>query len=197
MSSVLALRNMVHDRVRLIVTLVGIVFAVVLIGVQLGLFIGFARTTSSLIDHAGADLWVMAPNTRNVDQAAAISERKMYQALAVPGVRDAAKLITEFTLFKRPDGGDETVIVVGFDTAKGMGAPWQIVAGDVRNLDYPGTVMIDERYREKLGIDHLGQVVEIGGRRAQVVGFTRGIRSFTQSPYVFASLRSALDYSRL
>jgi putative ABC transport system permease protein len=197
MSSVLALRNMVHDRVRLVVTLVGIVFAVVLIGIQLGLFIGFARTTSSLIDHAGADLWVMAPNTRNVDQAAAISEGKLYQALAVPGVRDAAKLITEFNLFKRPDGGTETVIVVGFDPEKGLGAPWQVAEGDVRNLSYPGTVMIDELYRKKLGVDHIGQVVEIGGRRAQVVGFTRGIRSFTQSPYVFASLRSALDYSRI
>src|SRR6185437_1423163 len=100
MSSVLALRNMVHDRVRLVVTLVGIVFAVVLIGVQLGLFIGFARTTSSLIDHAGADLWVMAPGTSNVDESAAIPRQKLYQALSVPGIRDAAKLIVEFALLK-------------------------------------------------------------------------------------------------
>ncbi|HZS82722.1 MAG TPA: ABC transporter permease [Stellaceae bacterium] len=197
MSTVLAVRNMVHDRVRLVVTLIGIVFAVVLIGVQLGLFIGFARTTSSLIDHAGADLWIMAPGTRNIDQSAAISERKLFQALAVPGIQEAAKLITEFTLFKRPDGGNETVIVVGFDPAQGLGAPWQVAEGDVKNLAYAGTVMIDELYREKLGVTRIGQIVEIGGRRAQVVGFTRGIRSFTQSPYVFASFASALDYSRI
>lgn len=197
MSTVLAVRNMVHDRVRLVVTLIGIVFAVVLIGVQLGLFIGFARTTSSLIDHAGADLWIMAPGTRNIDQSAAISERKLFQAWAVPGIQEAAKLITEFTLFKRPDGGNETVIVVGFDPAQGLGAPWQVAEGDVKNLAYAGTVMIDELYREKLGVTRIGQIVEIGGRRAQVVGFTRGIRSFTQSPYVFASFASALDYSRI
>ena len=29
------------------------------------------------------------------------------------------------------------------------------------------------------------------GRRARVVGFTRGIRTFTQSPYVFTSLPNA------
>jgi len=42
----LAERNLVHDKVRLAVTLTGIIFAVVLIVVQLGLFIGFATTTS-------------------------------------------------------------------------------------------------------------------------------------------------------
>lgn len=197
MSSVLALRNLVHDPVRLTVTLVGIVFAVVLIGVQLGLFIGFARTTSSLVDHAGADLWVMANGTSDVDEASAISEQKLYQALSMPGIASAAKLNVDFAFLKKPDGGPESVIVVGFDPHLGLGGPWQVVAGDVANLRFPGTVMVDELYRKKLGVDHIGQVVEIGGKRAQVVGFTRGIRSFTQSPYVFASFRTALDYSRI
>jgi putative ABC transport system permease protein len=197
MGSVLALRNMVHDRIRLAVTLVGIVFAVVLIGIQLGLFIGFAETTSALIDHAGADLWIMAPGTRNIDQAVAIPERRVYQALAVPGIRDAAKLVTEFTLLQRPDGGNETVIVVGFDPILGLGAPWHAEEREVRKLAYAGTVMVDELYREKLGIERMGQIVEISGKRAQIVGFTHGIRSFTQSPYIFASLETAHGYSRL
>src|SRR5260370_26103826 len=115
MGSILALRNLIHDRVRLIVTLVGVIFAVVLINVEIGLFLGFTTTTSSLIDRSGADLWVMAQGTRNVDQTVAISERKLYQALAVPGVRQAAKLNVEFAYFKRPSGGTESVLVVGFD----------------------------------------------------------------------------------
>jgi putative ABC transport system permease protein len=197
MSSVLAVRNLVHDQVRLIVTLVGVVFAVVLINVQLGLFLGFAATTSSLIDHSGAELWVAAAGTRNVDQSTAISERKLFQTLAVPGVAAAAKEIVEFTFLKKPDGGTETVLVVGFDPERGLGGPWDVVEGDVRNLRYPDTIMIDELYREKLGITHLGETVEISGHRARVVGFTRGIRSFTQAPYVFASNRTALDYSRI
>ncbi len=50
--SELAWRNLVHDKVRLLVTVTGVVFAVVLIVVQLGLFLGFATTTSSLIDRS-------------------------------------------------------------------------------------------------------------------------------------------------
>jgi putative ABC transport system permease protein len=197
MGSILALRNLIHDRVRLIVTLVGVIFAVVLINVEIGLFFGFTTTTSSLIDRSGADLWVMAAGTRNVDQAVAISERKLYQTLAVPGVGQAAKLNVEFAYFKRPNGGTESVLVVGFDPDSGLGGPWNIVEGDVRNLRYPNTIAIDEFYRGKLGVTHLGQTVEISGRQARVVAFTRGIRSFTQSPYVFASTSTALDYSRI
>lgn len=197
MDSVLAVRNLVHDRVRLAITLVGVVFAVVLISIQIGLFLGFASTTSSIIDHSRADLWIMAAGTRNVDQSVAFSERKLYQALAVPGVRDATRLNVDFADFQRPDGGAESVLVVGLNPDNDLLRPWDIVEGDLRDLRYPDTIMIDELYRNKLGVTHLGQTVEISGHRAQVVGFTRGIRSFTQSPYVFTSTRSALDYSRV
>jgi len=98
---------------------------------------------------------------------------------------------------RRPDGGTESVLVVGFDPTSSLAGPWDVVEGDVRNLRYPDTVMVDEFYREKLGIKRLGQIVDIGDHRAQVVGFTRGIRSFTQSPYVFASTKTALNYSRI
>jgi putative ABC transport system permease protein len=197
MGGVLALRNLVHDRIRLMVTLVGIVFAVALMNVEIAIFLGFARTTSSLVDHAGADLWVMAEGTRNVDQAVAIPEQDYYQALATPGVAQAAKLNVEFAELRRPDGGSESVLVVGLDPNNLLIRPWDVVKGDIRSLRYPNTIMIDEFYRDKLGISRLGQAVEIAGHRAQVVGFTRGIRSFTQSPYVFASTRTALDYSRI
>ena len=73
----LAQRNLFHDKVRLAVTLTGIVFSVVLIVVQLGLFLGFATATSNLIDHSGADLWITSKNVPYVEQGVAFSERKL------------------------------------------------------------------------------------------------------------------------
>jgi putative ABC transport system permease protein len=58
-------------------------------------------------------------------------------------------------------------------------------------------VFVDEIYRDKLGIDRIGQVVEIRGRRARVAGFTRGIRAFTTSPYVFTTFKNAQDFTDL
>ena len=37
----LATRNLLHDRLRFVATLIGIVFSVVLVMVQMGLFLGF------------------------------------------------------------------------------------------------------------------------------------------------------------
>jgi putative ABC transport system permease protein len=193
----LAWRNLVHDTVRLAVTVTGIVFAVVLIVVELGLFLGFTTTTSSLIDRSNADLWITAPRVPYVEQGVAFSERKLSTVLATPGVRTASKYIAQFTQWKRPDGRQESVQVVGIEIASGLGLPWNIVAGDVKDLGQPDAVFVDEIYREKLGVDRIGQLVEIRGRRARIAGFTRGIRAFTTSPYVFTAFKNALDYTSL
>jgi putative ABC transport system permease protein len=82
----------------------------------------------------------------------------------------------------------ESVEVVGFDLDSGLGKPWAMAQGSIEALHVRDTVIIDELYLQKLGITELGQSAEISERRARVVGLTRGIRSFTTSPYVFTSL---------
>jgi putative ABC transport system permease protein len=111
----LAQRNLFHDKVRFTVTLTGIVFSVVLIVVQLGLFIGFTTATSNLIDHSGADFWITSKNVPYVEQGVAFSERKLNQVRAVPGVADAQKIIAHWTQWKRHDGAQESVQVVGIN----------------------------------------------------------------------------------
>jgi putative ABC transport system permease protein len=193
----LAWRNLVHDKVRLAVTLTGIVFAVVLIVVELGLFLGFTTATSSLIDRSQADIWITAPRVPYIEQGVPFSERKLATVLATPGVADASKYISRFTQWKRPDGRQESVQIVGIALASGLGAPWNLVHGTLDDLRKPDAVFVDEIYRDKLGVDRVGQVVEIRGRRARVAGFTRGIRAFTTSPYVFTTFKNAQDYADL
>jgi putative ABC transport system permease protein len=193
----LAWRNLVHDKVRFAVTVTGIVFAVVLIVVELGLFVGFTTTTSSLIDRSGADLWVTGARVPYIEQSVPFTERKLATVIATPGVAAASKYIARFTEWQRPDGRRESVQIVGIDLQSGLGAPWDLVAGTIDDLRRPDAVFVDEIYREKLGVDRIGQVVEIRGRRARIAGFTRGIRAFTTSPYVFTTFKNALDYANL
>ncbi len=191
----LAQRNLFHDKVRLTVTLTGIVFAVVLIVVELGLFVGFSTTTSNLIDHAAADLWVSSPKVPYVEMGVPFSERKLNQVRAVPGVADAQKLISQWTQWKLHDGSQESVQIIGFNPDSGLGRPWNLVAGSVEDLKDPDAVILDELYKQKLGVTRIGEIFEVRGRRARVVGFTRGIRSFTTSPYVFSTFKHAQDFA--
>ena len=194
--ALLARRNLFHDRIRFAVTLTGIVFALVLIIIQFGLFLGFTTTTSNNIDHSGADIWIVFHGVGYFDTGRMFSERKFYEVLSVPGVRQAEKYIQNFAYWKKPDGGVENVQVIGFHPGSGLGEPWNVVEGSVLAVKLEDGVIVDELYKEKLGVSKIGDRVEIGDHRARVVGFTRGIRSFTTSPFVYTSFKNALNYTR-
>jgi len=194
--ALLARRNLFHDRIRFAVTLTGIVFALVLIIIQFGLFLGFATTTSNNIDHSNADLWIVFHGVGYFDTSRMFSERKYYEVLATPGVGQAEKYIQNFANWKKPDGGVENIQIIGFHPGSGLGEPWNVVQGDPMDVKQEDGVIVDELYREKLGVSKIGDRVEIGDHRARVVGFTRGIRSFTTSPFVYTSFKNSLDYTR-
>jgi len=193
----LARRNLTHDRVRLAVTLTGIVFAVVLMVVDLGLFVGFTVTTSNLIDNSRADPWVTSKHVPYIELGVPFTERKLYQVRAVPGVADAEKFILRWTQWKRHDGRQESVQIVGINPDKPLVGPWNLVEGSVADLKKPDAIIIDETYKDNLGVTRAGEVFELNGRRARIVGFTRGIRAFTTSPHVFTAFKNAQNYTRL
>ena len=193
----LAERNLFHDRVRLTVTLTGVVFAVVLIVVQLGLYVGFSRTTTALVDNSRADLWVVSKNVPYIEQGIPFSERKLYTVRAMPGVAEAENYIVRFSRWKRADGQEEAIQIVGVNPESTMGQAWNIIEGRREDLKVDDSVFVDRIYFPKLGVRGLGDTAEIVGHRARVVGLTQGIRSFTTSAYVFTNYRNALDYASL
>lgn len=195
MTTLIAWRNLAHDPVRFFATLVGIIFAVVLMAVQMGMLIGFADTTAGLVRNSRADIWIIPRGTTNVDQSAVMQQRVYFQALKTTGVETVSRHLVRFVSWRRPQGGSQLVIVVGFDTQTGLAGPWNVVEGSVADLANPHAVMIDRLYAGKLGISAIGQSVEINGRKATVVGFTQGARTFTQAPYVFTSYSNSLRYT--
>jgi putative ABC transport system permease protein len=193
--ALLARRNLFHDRIRFAVTLTGIVFALVLIIIQFGLFLGFTTTTSNNIDHSNADLWIVFHGVGYFDTSREFSERKYYQVLATPGVQQAEKYMQGFANWKRPDGRMENIQIIGFRPGSGLGEPWNVIAGNVQGAKNEDSVIVDDVYKEKLGVSRIGDRVEIGNRRARVGGFTHGIRSFTTSPFVYTTFKNSLNYT--
>ena len=186
----LAWRNITRDYTRLAIAVIGVGFAVLLMMVQSGLLIGFAITSSSLIDNAHADLWIVPRGAKDVDQAGQMLERQKYRVLGIQGVNSIDSLVVRFADWKRPDGGTESVIIVGIETIEPALRPWNLIQGS-NNLSSADAIVIDELYSRKLGVSRLGETVEIMNHRARVVGITSRIRTFTQSPYVFTSLKNA------
>ncbi|MGE0547231.1 MAG: FtsX-like permease family protein [Kofleriaceae bacterium] len=193
----LARKLLLHDRLRFVVAIAGVSVSVMLVLVQVGLYFGFMNTASSIIDASRADIWVGKNSNESFEFATPFDERAFYRVASVPGVARTERVLMSFAQFKLPDGGDLGVQVVGIDAQRGtktMMAPWNIVAGDVDRLVEPGAITIDRSEYEKLKIERVGHLTEIGGVRAEVVAMSSGIRSFTTSPIVFADLRTARSF---
>jgi putative ABC transport system permease protein len=191
MTITLAFRNLFHDRVRLTVTLVGILFSIVLVAVQLGLYLGARGMIIAMIDRADGDLWIMAYGTKNFEEAQPIRGRERYVALATPGVQSAVPLVTAFTDWRKPTGGSTLVVVIGADYEDGGLAPWNIVEGDVSGLGVRDAVIVDKTYLAELGLKGVGDTAQVGSSRVRVVGLTEGIRSFTVTPFIFTTVNRA------
>jgi putative ABC transport system permease protein len=187
----LATRNLIHDKIRLVVTMVGILFSIVLVAVQLGLYLGARKTIVGMIDNANADLWIMAYGAKNFEDSQLQSGRGRYTALTVPGVERVTPLVVSFVRWRRPQGGLALSVLVGTDIEDGALVPWKIAEGSVASIQEPDGVAIDKTYLKSLGISGIGDTAQIANRRIRVTALTEGIRSFTTSPYIWTTSNRA------
>jgi putative ABC transport system permease protein len=188
----LAFRNLFHDRIRLAVTLVGILFSIVLVAVQLGLYLGSSRMITANIERADSQLWITTYGAKSFeDGGLLLSTRERHQALATPGVKAVVPLVVAFAEWRKPEGGSSRVVVVGTDAEdKGL-VPWSLVEGTWEDIKAPDAIAVDRTYLSELGISGIGDTAQIATGRVRVRALTDGIRSFTQSPYVYTTLARA------
>ena len=191
----IAFRNLFHDRLRLVATVIGIVFSMVLVTIQMGLYLGFGRMVTTMIDHASADLWVMPRGTKCFEDPALLNTRERYRALAVNGVAEAIPVVIGFADWRMPSGAVTPVFVIGSDLRAGGLQPWDLVEGRVEALTSPKAVAVDRTYFDRLGISGIGATAEIRQQPVQVAVVTNGIRSFTTTPFVFMDVERARTYT--
>jgi putative ABC transport system permease protein len=191
----LALRSLAHDRSKLLTAVAGVAFAAVLVLVQMGLYAGFLETSSSIIGHMGGDVWVMARGTEVLDSVEPMSPATRASFASHPCVAHARPLVFNWAFVRKPGGTRDNMRVVGVErpSAGEPLVPWELAAGLPQDLEAPGRVAIETFDLPKLQIsgDPLGQQMEIGGETVKVAAVTRGVRSFTLLPFVFAEIGQA------
>ncbi len=188
----LAIRNLIHDRVRLLVTLVGILFSVVLVSVQLGVYFGARQMIINMIEHSEGQLWITAYGATSFEEGGILlTPRERHAALATPGVVRAVPLIVSFAEWRKPGGGSANTVIVGTNGDDGGLKPWGIIRGNAQAIKAPDAVAVDRSYLKELDIKGIGEIAQIERGRVKVVALTEGIRSFTMAPYIFTTLSRA------
>lgn len=186
-----ALRILLYDKTRSLITLLGVVFAVGLIFNQLGIFLGLMETSSVIIDHTPGDIWVTSKNSKNFDFSQPFPEYIYNHTIADPDIQSAEKLIVAWGIIRQKEGGTEQVEVVGFNPDTGVGGPWDMMEGDPRRLKNGNFAIVDESAMKRLGKIQVGEHRDVLAHRLEIIGISRGVKSFTTAPILFTSFELA------
>src|SRR3974377_105300 len=127
-------KSLLHDRLRFAITVAGVAFAVTLVFVQVGLFLGLLDNASVTIEHADADLWVTSKNTPNIDFSHTFPETRLDRVRSIPGVARADNLIIWFMQVNLPSGAQEGVEAYGLEDFAKWNIPWRVTDGSVADL---------------------------------------------------------------
>ncbi|MCK9353840.1 MAG: ABC transporter permease [Gallionella sp.] len=182
----LASRDILHGWGKFVFTGLGLGL---LIGVTLtmaGVYRGMVDDARTLIDNAGADLWVVQKDTLGpYAEPSSVRDDVIRDLRGLVGVEDAGN-VTYLTMQIQQNGKDVRVMLVGFEPGK-PGEPGYLVAG---------RPIVRSHYEAladaKTGLV-LGDRIRIRRHDYTVVGLTRRMVSSSGDPMVFIPLKDAQE----
>lgn len=110
----LAWLQLIREKVRLIVALAGISFAVILMMMQLGFRDALFDASVMLHRNLNADVVIISPQSTNLFALKSFSRRRLYQAGAVAGVKSYSPVYIQLALWRNPETrGTRQILVAG------------------------------------------------------------------------------------
>lgn len=142
--------QLTHSKTRMAAALAGVAFANMLVFMQLGVFGGLNATIALTYSPLNADILISASDANTLTDGSPLARQHMFQALAVPGVADAAPLYLGMTDWLDPDGNTSSLQVYGIPPeASGLMNP-RFTAGlstAPAALQLPNTALLDGKTR--------------------------------------------------
>ncbi len=174
----LAVRNLFHSPVRLLISVGGVALALVLILSLDAILAGSERQMTAYIDYSGADIFVSQSGVRNMHMASSSLPRDLVDV--VKEVKGVESVLPILYLTNVIDVGDQQFLayIIGVETQAGFGSAWELIEG--RENPGAGEIIIDQIVARQSGIK-LGDSVYVLGRTFNVVGLARGMTSIINS----------------
>jgi putative ABC transport system permease protein len=185
----LALKILLHTPGRLAVSLAGIMLAVVLMFSQTGFRNAMFDSQANIIRLLDGDLFIISKAKHIIYDPDSFASRRIYQAKAVPGVREVHPLYIESaaSIWRNPvDRKLRPIRVLAFDPSH---PPFRFpeVTACAEQLRMPDTVMFDTESRDYYGKPQAGTQTELAGREVTVVGtFQLGTDFFTDGNVIMS-----------
>lgn len=173
----LAWRQLRHDKARLLAAISGVVFACLLVFMQLGFMTALLDSAGTTQMHMQADLYILHKKSEALWRTQPFARARLAQALALPEVERVAPFYVAQVPIRNPETGrTRTMMVFGVDPDSGVFELPGLTEDARAVLRQPDTILVDERSRPDFGpfaeiIARGGPVTtELAGRRVTVAG---------------------------
>lgn len=168
-----AWRMLMHEKGRSALAICGIVVALLLIFLQLGFYFAVPRGGMLIYDTIRFDIVLASPDYAYQAQSGTIPRRRLYQALALPDVREALPFYQATGEWMAASSGTaRDVFIMAFDPAQRIFDVEDIEAGRSQ-LRRPDTILVDTATRREFGELTSDRIVEIERRAEMIAGTYR------------------------
>jgi putative ABC transport system permease protein len=195
-----AFKILLHDSAKFLALVLGIAFASLLISQQAAIFHSVMESSArDIIEASEADIWVMKPSVETIDQPDQMPELTVQRVRSADGVEWAVPYYQSVARLRTAGGVAKSVAVIGVDDASLVAAPRVMLIGSIEDLRQPDAVILDAAGFASIfpGVpQRVGDVVEIGERRARVVGISAIGPSWSGLPRVHARRSLATELAR-
>ena len=160
-----ALTNIIGGKVRTIVAVTGVSFAMVMVFLQLGFFGGMVKSSTAIYDKLDFDIVFLANNYLRFITPGSFNSLYIYQAMSVTGVKSVSPLYLRRFQWTNPDNGQkEAAIAIGFNPKDSVFLIPEInrYLDKITKLD---TVLYDKLSQKKCGNIHIGTKTELNNRK--------------------------------
>ncbi len=168
----LAWMSLIHDRRRLLASVAGVAFAVLLMATELGFLNAIYDSSTLVIDALDAELLMISPLKDDFNPSKPFPRRRLEQARGFPEVTAVYPLwLSRLTSWSTHGAIKRDLVrLLAFDPADPIFKLPEIAAKQ-HLLRAPDTALVDRRIRDTYGGGlRSGAVGELGGRRVKVVG---------------------------
>src|ERR1022692_598219 len=102
----LTVLNLLHQKVRTLIALLGVAFSTILIFMQLGFYGSAATTATVFIDKLDFDLILLSPDYLDINRPGNFARARMAQAHSIDGVESVVPLYVAGNLWRIVDMDD-------------------------------------------------------------------------------------------
>ena len=185
----LTIRDLFHKKGKFIMILLGLSVSIFLVQYSAGMYNGVLVQSTDTFDRFEFNTWVLTEDADNFFEGEPINDSTYELIKTMSDVDDVERLIFQGANFETEDYVAD-VKLLGYELNSEKIKPWDIIKGDVDDLEEKNTIIVDESIKNDFPELKIGDDVQFGEAKMEIVGFCKNTR-FMFNPYAWASIETA------